>query len=146
MSVFASYSREQLREAYAEAWRKHRERAPLSPLEDSIVAVLERHPEYQALVADRSAALSYDAPRAHGAANPFLHMGLHLAVREQLATDRPPGVRSLAREIESLGAGAHGAEHVLMAALEETLWTAQQSGHAPDEQRYLARARALAKA
>jgi hypothetical protein len=24
--------------------------------------------------------------------NPFLHMGLHLALREQIATDRPAGI------------------------------------------------------
>ena len=27
-----------------------------------------------------------------GQANPFLHMGLHLGIREQVATDRPAGL------------------------------------------------------
>ncbi|WP_204318325.1 DUF1841 family protein [Serratia marcescens] len=30
-----------------------------------------------------------------GETNPFLHMGLHLAVREQVATDRPQGIRTV---------------------------------------------------
>jgi hypothetical protein len=146
MSLFASHSREQLREAYAEAWRKHRDRLPVSPLEASIADVIERHPEYQGLLADAAAAVAYDANPALGQTNPFLHMGLHLAVREQLATDRPAGMRALARAIEAAGADTHATEHLLMDALGETLWEAQRGGRAPDEQRYLTLARERAAA
>lgn len=31
MSLFDSYSREQLRRTYTEAWQKHRQHAPLAP-------------------------------------------------------------------------------------------------------------------
>jgi hypothetical protein len=144
MSLFASQSREQLRLAYAEAWRKHREGVPVSPLEALIADVIERHPEYQALLMDAAAAVSHDA--APGQENPFLHMGLHLAIREQLAIDRPPGVRALAGEIQSTHADPHRAEHVLMEALAETLFAAQSSGRTPDEQEYLALARKRASA
>jgi hypothetical protein len=140
MSLFASYSREQLREAYAEAWRKHRERLPVSPLEAQIADVIELHPEYQALLSDAAAAVAFDA--TPGLENPFLHMGLHLAIRDQLAVDRPPGVCALAKDIRSASTDdAHRAEHVLMEALAETLFASQRSGRAPDEQEYLALAR-----
>jgi hypothetical protein len=141
MSVFAAYSREQLREAYAEAWRKHCARVPLAPLEAQIADLVERHPEYQPLLADAAAAVAYEAHAASGQVNPFLHMGLHLAVREQLATDRPPGVRALATQLQASGLEPHAAEHLLMEALEETLWEAQRSGRTPDERQYLALAR-----
>jgi hypothetical protein len=144
MSLFASYSREQLREAYAEAWRKHRGRLPVSPLEAQIADVIERHPEYQALLADAAAAVAFDA--TPGLENPFLHMGLHLAIRDQLAVDRPPGVCALAKEIRSASTDPHRAEHVLMEALAETLFASQRSGRAPDEQEYLALARKHASA
>jgi hypothetical protein len=144
MSLFASYSREQLREAYAEAWRKHRERLPVSPLEAQIADVIERHPEYQALLADAAAAVAFDT--TPGLENPFLHMGLHLAIRDQLAVDRPPGVCALAKEIRSASTDPHRAEHVLMEALAETLFASQRTGRAPDEQEYLVLARKHASA
>ena len=131
------YSREQLRRSYSDAWCKHRARAPLTPLEAMIVGVIERHPEYQTLIEDPQGALAFESAATGPAENPFLHMGLHLAVREQLAIDRPPGVRELQRSLEALLGDPHGAEHALMEALAETLWEAQRSGKAPDERHYL---------
>jgi len=141
MSLFASYTREQLRQTYSEAWKKHLQRSPLSPLEALIADVLELHPEYQPIVESLGDALELETSAAGGEANPFLHMGLHLAVREQVSIDRPPGVRELHRALQTATGDAHGAEHVLMEALGETLWEAQRNGRAPDEQHYLALAR-----
>jgi hypothetical protein len=137
-----SYTRDQLRQAYADAWRKHRSRAPLTRLEAMIADVIALHPEYQAIVQDSEAALGFE-PNAVGAReNPFLHMGLHMAVREQVSIDRPPGVRDLHRQLQWRCGDLHSAEHVMMEALAETLWEAQRSGRAPDEAQYLNRASA----
>ncbi len=68
-------------------------------------------------------------------------MGLHLAVREQLSIDRPPGVRDLHRQLQARHGDSHGAEHALMEALGEALWQAQRDGLPPDEAQYLALAR-----
>ncbi|HEX3915606.1 MAG TPA: DUF1841 family protein [Steroidobacteraceae bacterium] len=141
MSIFDSHSRDQLRTAYAEAWAKHLARAPLTPLEAQIADVIGAHPEYQRVVSDADAALGFEPDGAGIADNPFLHMGLHLAVREQIAIDRPPGIRDLHRQFLARRADVHLAEHALMEALGEELWTAQRNGRAPDEQRYLAVAR-----
>jgi len=141
MSVFDTYTREQLRLSYAEAWAKHVGRSPLSPLEALICDVIGAHPEYQAMVSDTDAALSFEADATGAEHNPFLHMGLHLAVREQLSIDRPPGVRDLQRQLQTRLGSAHEAEHALMEALGEALWQAQRSGRAPDEGQYLALAR-----
>ena len=141
MSAFSGYSRDQLRLAYAEAWAKHLARSPLSPLEAQIADVIGAHPEYQHVVADADSALGFQADSAGAADNPFLHMGLHLAVREQVNIDRPPGVRDLLRDMQTRFGDPHRAEHVLMEALGEELWMAQREGRAPDEQRYLGLAR-----
>lgn len=143
MSVFDSHTREQLRRSYAEAWAKHRSHSPLNPLEAMITDVIALHPEYQAVVSDVDAALAFEPANAGDAENPFLHMGLHLAVREQIGIDRPPGVRELHRLLQMRFGDAHRAEHLLMEALGETLWQAQRAGCAPDEAQYLARARRL---
>jgi hypothetical protein len=68
-------------------------------------------------------------------------MGLHLAVREQVSIDRPPGVKALAESLATRLGDVHQAEHVLMEALAETLWEAQRTNRAPDERDYLERAR-----
>ena len=141
MSLFDGYSRDQLRLAYAQAWAKHLARAPLAPLEAQIADVIEAHPEYQRIVADADTAVGFEQNSAYSPENPFLHMGLHLAVREQLSVDRPPGVRDLKRLLQARYGDAHRAEHALMEALGEELWTAQRDGRAPDERQYLVLAR-----
>jgi len=134
------YSRDELRRSYAEAWRKHRARAPLTPLESLITEVIAAHPEYQSVVGTATQALAHESAADEPAENPFLHMGLHIAVREQIAVDRPPGMRELKRALAAR-LDEHAAEHVLMEALAETLFESQRNGQPPDEQRYLERAR-----
>jgi hypothetical protein len=140
MSTFNSYSRDQLRLTLAQAWSKHLQRLPLSPLEALIADVVGIHPEYQRIVGDSQTAVAFE-PSVADAENPFLHMGLHLAVREQLSIDRPPGIRDLHRRIQLRLGSPHDAEHALMEALGEALWRAQRSGTAPDENQYLEIAR-----
>jgi hypothetical protein len=140
MTVFDSYSRDQLRQSYLDAWRKQRSGTILTPLEAMIAEVIGVHPEYQPLLEDSVKALAEDCA-AEPAANPFLHLGLHMAVREQVTIDRPPGVRALHQRLVAQSGDAHRADHLLMDALAETLWEAQRAGRAPDEARYLQLAR-----
>ena len=127
---------------YVEAWRKHLESRPLEPLEDQIVRVLEQHPEYHYAVTGGDA-LQRDFTPEGGQANPFLHMGLHLAIREQVATNRPAGIASLHRDLcERLGA-VHDAEHRMIECLGEALWHSQRTGLPPDETAYLEALRRL---
>ena len=137
MSLIDGYSRDQLRRAYARAWAKHLSRAPLAPLEAQIADVIEAHPEYQRIVADADTAVGFEQNSPDARENPFLHMGLHLAVREQLAVDRPPGIRDLKGQLQARYGDVHSAEHALMEALGEELWMAQRDGRAPDERQYL---------
>jgi hypothetical protein len=141
MSVFDSYSRDQIRMTYAEAWAKHLAHSPLTALEAMIADVIGVHPEYQAIVSEAQAAVAFEPNTLTGAENPFLHMGLHLAVRDQIAVDRPPGVRELHRALQAHHGNPHHAEHALMEALGEALWQAQRDGRPPDEGYYLALAR-----
>jgi len=82
--------RNELRKMYADAWKKLCDKTPLTPLEAQIAAVVEWHPEYHADIT--SDALDKDYSPEGGQTNPFLHMGLHLGIREQVATNRPPGI------------------------------------------------------
>jgi hypothetical protein len=122
---------------YAEAWRKRREHLPTEPLEDQIAAVIEQHPEYQPTFDDGEAAIERDYSPEDAQSNPFLHMGMHLAVREQVATDRPAGIRSIHGRLAIALGSQHEAEHRMIDCLGETLWNSQRSGTAPDERAYL---------
>lgn len=143
MPLFSGQSREQLRRMYAQAWRKYTARQPLEPLEAQVAAVIAEHPEYVPLLESDPEALKADYTPEGGRANPFLHMGLHLAIREQVATDRPSGIAQIHHALASRLGDPHAAEHAMLEPLAETLWESQRSGRAPDEQRYLERLRAL---
>ena len=93
MPFFDTQSRDQLRRVYIDAWRKRRERLPMEPLEAQVADVIELHPEYHATLEQPDEGVERDYTPAGGQSNPFLHMGLHLAVRDQIATDRPVGLR-----------------------------------------------------
>jgi hypothetical protein len=129
---------------YVEAWRKHIESLPLEPLEDQIVRVLEEHPEYHATVSGDHAVHRDFAPEA-GQSNPFLHMGLHLAIREQVATNRPMGIAGVYRELVRRAGDVHEAEHRMIECLGEAMWRSQRSGLPPDEAEYLVALRRLVK-
>jgi hypothetical protein len=140
--IFDGMSRDQLREMYRAAWRKFRSEQALSPLEKQVVAVISEHPEYRVIVESAASDLANYSPRS-GQLNPWLHMGLHLAIREQVATNRPAGIAELHARLSKNAGGAHEAEHRMLETLAETLWEAQRSGKPPDEDVYLERLRGL---
>ncbi len=136
--MFYTQDRDRLRRVYIDAWAKARRGAPLEPLEREIVRVIGDHPEYHPLLERGEAALGGEYPPELGQSNPFLHMGLHLAIREQVALDRPAGVRAAYQRLRLARGDAHAAEHEMMECLAESLWQAQRQGTPPDEGRYLA--------
>jgi len=139
---FANARRDDLRRRYIEAWTRHRQGLPLEPLDARIADVIALHPEYHAAL-EAPDALTRDFTVELGQVNPFLHMGLHLGLREQLATDRPAGIAQIHARLTRKCGSAHDAEHRMVDVLAETLWEAQRAGQAPDEQAYLERLRRL---
>lgn len=133
-----SNDRGAMRQVFVEAWRKHRERQPLQPLEQQIVQLLLQHPEYHRLLETPELALEQDFSPESGGGNPFLHLSMHLALREQVATDRPAGIAGLHQRLCVQTGDAHEAEHELMECLAEMIWEAQRAQGLPDEQAYLA--------
>ena len=137
MPFFHDQDRSGLRRLYVEAWRKHHAGRPLEPLEHQIVTVIEQHPEYHALLEDEAEALGRDFTPEAGQSNPFLHMGLHLAIREQAATDRPSGIAAIRIQLAERLADSHEAEHRMLERLAEALWLSQRTGQPPDEDAYV---------
>jgi len=129
--------RDEIRQSYLTAWQKAQAGEALDPTQRAIADVVADHPEYQGLLTDPDTALAKDYTPEQGETNPFLHMGLHLALREQVGTDRPTGIRPLHARLASRVGDEHEAEHRMMECLGEALWEAQRNGRAPDEAAYL---------
>jgi hypothetical protein len=132
--IHAGQQRTDLRRAYFEAWRRHRGGELLTPLDAQIARAIAEHPEHQPwFESEQALGRDFDAAAS---GNPFLHHGMHLALRDQVTTDRPPGIRAACVALAARH-GQHEAEHRIMEVLGRVLWDAQQAGRPPDEQRYL---------
>lgn len=131
-----SNDRDQLRQVFFDCWKAKREGTPLDAMQQLIARIIEMHPEYHALL-ENPETLDRDYLPEHGETNPFLHMSMHIAIGEQVSTDRPAGIRECYhRLIEKIGR-AHEAEHEMMECLAESLWQAQREQRMPDEITYL---------
>lgn len=129
--------REQLRKVFIESWRKFRAGEAMEPLEQLIAQAIQAHPEYHDLFDKPDSMLDKDYTPEMGQSNPFLHLGLHIAVQEQIAADRPAGIRALYQRLAARLDDAHAADHHIAECMAEVLWAAQRAGAAPDEMAYL---------
>jgi hypothetical protein len=145
MPIFHDQDRASLRRSYQLAWRKRLEGRPMEPLEHQLATVVEQHPEYQPVIEGTVDVLERDYAPESGQSNPFLHMGLHLAIREQVATNRPAGIAAIHAELSRRLGDAHPAEHRMIECLGEALWLAQRAGLPPDEAAYLEALRQLTR-
>lgn len=130
-----SQDRNQMRKVFFDCWKAHQEKASLDAMQQIIVHIIELHPEYHALL-ENEAALNKDYTPEHGETNPFLHMSMHIALHEQLSTDRPTGMKAIYQTIVMKQGSAHAAEHLMMECLGEALWLAQRNNTMPDEAAY----------
>ena len=138
-------NRDQMRQFYCEVWHKKRQSLPLEPLELQISEVIAQHPEYHQMLQNPEQACTKEYLPESGDTNPFLHMGLHIAIQEQLATNRPAGIRALYQQLLPGYSDTHALEHSIMQCLTEMIWYSQRHKTTPDEQAYLKCIQALQK-
>lgn len=125
-------TRDQARQFFFDAWAKYRAGEPLSDLEKLALEVILLHPEYHGVLDDPERHLDRDWTPEMGQTNPFLHLSMHLAIREQVSVDQPPGIRARFRALCEKTGSEHDALHAVMECLGEMLWQAQRSGAPPD--------------
>lgn len=135
-------NRQQLRQYYHDVWQKAQQKQPLSALESGIAQVIEQHPEYHGMFKNDSS-LEQEYFVEDGQTNPYLHMGLHISLHEQISTNRPAGIQDLYRQLQIKFGNSHDTEHQMMECLTESLWLAQRNNQPPSEQDYLAALKAL---
>ena len=132
-----SQNRDELRRFYVESWRKFRDKSPLQPLEALVSEIIAQHPEYQPMLESEEQAVSLEFSPETGQSNPFLHMGMHIGIREQLSTNRPPGITAAYDALLKRLGDRHEVEHKMMDCLGQAMWEAQRNGTPPDENAYL---------
>jgi hypothetical protein len=135
--VLFGQSREEMRRLFIDSWNKHLTKIPMEPIEERVAAVIAEHPEYHPLLEKADAALSRDYLPEFGETNPFLHMAMHIALREQLSSNRPQGIADIYRRLLVKHGHPHEVEHRMAECLGETLWHAQRENKLPDEAAYL---------
>jgi len=122
------------RKLFFEVWQKHLKKDPLQPVEAQVLAVILTHPEYHKLLDHPKQFMTQEFALEE---NPFFHMSLHIAVREQLQLDRPAGIRDMYQQLLARFETAEEAEHYMTVTLAEIMYQAQTTGTPPDEREYL---------
>ena len=128
--------RDRLRQFYVDTWQKARNNEPLDAMETLVARVIEMHPEYHAMLTN-SQHLGNNYFPEMGETNPFLHMGMHLGLQEQVSMDRPAGIQDVYKKLGERLRDVHETEHAMMECLAEAMWQAQRNQTEPDEQAYL---------
>ncbi len=131
-----SNDRTELRKVFYDCWQQKQDGQTLDALQQMIVSVIEQHPEYHSLL-EKNANIDRDYHPAQGETNPFLHMSMHIALIEQISTDRPPGIRDSHQQLTKSLGSPHQAEHRMMDCLSEAIWQAQRNNAMPDEAAYM---------
>ncbi len=135
-------NRTQMRQFFIDSWLKYLSAESMQPLENLVVSIIRQHPEYQSLMKSGKA-MDKNYTGEDGKSNPFLHMGMHITLAEQLSSNRPTGIRELHQQISRRHGDAHAAEHQMMECLGLILWEARQQNRMPDETAYLSCLRKL---
>ena len=142
--MFYTSERDKLRQVYTDVWQKVKLNQPMVALEKMIARVIEMHPEYHAMLNNEKHLGNEYLPEM-GETNPFLHMGMHLGLQEQVSLDRPSGIQQIYQQLGEQTGSVEKTEHAMMDCLAESLWLSQKYQTEPDEQKYLACLRGLIK-
>lgn len=129
-------TRAQVRQLFFDTWRKYRQKGILSGIETIALEVILLHPEYQDILDDEEYYRDKDYFPEMGETNPFLHMSMHVAIKEQLSIDQPIGIRQKFERLLKKTGNEHDATHLIIECLAEMLWQAQRHQTPPDAQVY----------
>ena len=125
--------RTEQRKFLANAWQKFLGKKILDPLESQLTQVIEIHPEYHSLIQN----VESDYFPEQGEVNPFLHINLHLSLREQLSINQPHGIKEIYQKIVNSASDSHEAEHKMMDCIAEMIFSSQKNKLPMDHQAYI---------
>jgi len=136
--VFSQDKKKQ-REYLADSWQKYIKNRPLELLEKQLVSIIEIHPEYHDLICN----IETDYFPEQGEVNPFLHINLHLALRDQLSINQPKGIKEAHQKLIKQHKDPHAVEHLMMEYIAEMIYISQKNNTAMDHENYLKRIKSM---
>jgi len=136
-----SQDRSKQREFLANSWHKHITAQILEPLEIQLALIIQKHPEYHALIND----INLEYFPEQGKTNPFLHINLHLALQDQLALNQPIGINDIYKELIVIHSDIHEVEHMMMECIAEMIFSSQKNKTTLDQDNYLVNLKNLIK-
>ena len=128
-----SQDRKKQREYLAASWQKYTKNEPLEPLEKQLASIIEIHPEYHELIGN----INSDYFPEQGEVNPFLHIYLHLALRDQLSINQPKGVKEVHQKLSNQYKDSHEVEHLMMECIAEMIYISQKNNTVMNYGNYL---------
>src|SRR5262249_42398919 len=88
-----------------------------------LLEIMLQHPEYHSMLAKPAAFTQQEFALEE---NPFFHLSLHLGLREQIATDRPAGIRHICQQLNAQYPDTHAVEHMMMECLCRIMTSGEQ--------------------
>jgi len=128
-----SQDRKKQREFLSKSWQKYTSNITLEPLEQQLVSIIEIHPEYHDLIDN----IESEYFTEQGEVNPFLHINLHLVLREQLSINQPKGIKEVHQKLIKQHKDPHAVEHLMMEYIAEMIYISQKNNTAMDLGNYL---------
>lgn len=130
-------SRDETRAVFFDAWYKYKAQEKLTPMQEQLVQLIEAHPEYLDIFNHPEKYKDVDFKVADHEENPFLHLGCHYTILEQVSIDQPQGMRSVYEQLVKQTKDVHEAEHQIMGILGKLIWKMLKEDKAFDQQDYL---------
>lgn len=131
-----SNDRVELRSLMINSWQKFQAKQSVTAIEEQIARIIELHPEYHNLITMQNIDTDYSPEM--GQINPFLHISLHLAIIEQVQTNRPAGINQIYKYLlVKYNQDEHKVHHTMIDYLAEEMWLSQKYNTSPDELKYL---------
>ena len=111
--------RNESRSYFFNVWEKQKNKQPLETIEVLILDVILKHPEYHSYLNSKKSIEDASIDDNYG--NPFLHMSMHIALQEQINSNRPSGITRIFNELISQSGSTHNAEHKMMECLKKII-------------------------
>jgi len=110
--------RKKQREFLSKSWQKYTRNKSLEPLEKQLVSIIEIHPKYHDFIGN----IESEYFPEQGEVNPFLHIYLHLALRDQLSLNQLNGVKKVHQKLINQYKDSHKVEHLIMECIAEMIY------------------------
>jgi len=136
--MLSENNREYYRQHFFNAWHKHVKGHILEPWESIVVDIIQKHPEYHHVLDDPGQFMNATFPEDNLNSNPFLHIGMHLALQEHIQLDRPAGFQKQYFTLLSKYKDPDWLEHKVMNIILNIIHESVHQQRKPDESKLLA--------